>query len=490
MTKERDAWERLVTLRVLNPDSQFNPSRAQDGWYSATLKAELKRLDSPRPKQSQEALPQAPSALKTGPSTAERIQAAVEGLMAATLADDQNEIDAHYAELYRLSVSRDRAQERVLILWAEQHGYQLSHGTNQKGNRGRVIGKAKAGAGLRQQLPGFGLDRDLHLLVADGAGGKTTAAAELVTVYSARDCGFLDHEAPRNDPEDDPRTTALVIAPDGEGSAYSMWESYLEDAQAVERGAQVEIWAQDDDTGERAWNVTLQGLDRLATRLAKGDLCVVVIDTANAVLRGAGINTGVGPIDAYLRLLKQIVCRHCALWLLHHTTRAGTPDIKGIGGHPAFQEVPSVIHMIQARQQADGTQLRLWHVLKLRGSGYRRFAYELRGGRLCVTEGYVFENCVEQVLVALHKQILAKAGTTPGELTRATGRPAQSVYNALNTLRGAKAIRRKGTGYRLTPSGSAWLEALSLCSPLSPDAHVGKSDSQTPFMTKDLRNCA
>jgi hypothetical protein len=277
---------------------------------------------------------------------------------------------------------------------------------------------------------------------------------------SARDRGFLDHEAPRSDPKDDQRNTVLVIASDGEASAWPMWETYLQDVGAEERGARVEVWAQDDETGEQAWNVSLPNLDRLVERLEQGDLAMVVVDTANSVLRGAGVNTGVGPIEAYLRLLKQIVCKHCALVMTHHTNRAGTPDLKGIGGHPAFQEVPSVVHMIEARQQADGTMLRLWHVLKLRGSNYRRFAYEMREGQLRVTEGHLFENCAEQVLVALHTQLLLKAGTTPGELTRVTGRPVQSVYNALDRLRGDKLVRRRGNGYRLTASGEAVVESL------------------------------
>ena len=391
---------------------------------------------------------------------AERITEGVEALLRATLADDQSEIDASLSELYRLGVSRERSQERVLMLWAERNGYNLSTGGGSPTTGGRTFGKAKEGAGLRQQLPGFLLDRDLHLLVATAFGGKTTACAELATVMSARDRGFLDHEAPRTDDTTDTRNTVLVIASDGEASAYSMWESYLQDLSADERGANIEIWAQDDDTGEQAWNVSLRNLDRLVRRLEQGDLCMVVMDTANAILRGAGVHAGIGPIETYLRLLKQIVCRHCALLITHHTNRSGTPDLKGIGGHPAFQEVPSVIHMIEAKPQADGSLLRLWHVLKLRGSNYRKFAYELRNGSLVVTEGHLFENCDQQVLVALHKQLLIKAATAPGELIRVTKRPPQSVYNALERLRGAKLVRRYGNGYRLTPSGQAAVDAM------------------------------
>ena len=406
------------------------------------------------------------SAAKAGrdeePTMAKRINAAVESLLQATLMDDQGEIDASLGQLYRLGVSRERSQERVLMLWAERHGYNLSPGGGTPITGGRTFGKAKDGAGLRQQLPGFLLDRDLHLVVANASTGKTLAVAEMATVMSARDRGFLDHEAPRTDGADDTRNTVLVIASDGEASAYSMWEAYLQDLSADERGANIEIWAQDDETGEQAWNVSLRNLDRLVRRLDQGDVCLVAMDTANAILRGAGVNTGIGPIEAYLRLLKQIVCRHCPLVVTQHTNRSGTPDIKGIGGHPAFQEVPSVIHMIEAKRQADGTLLRIWHVLKLRGSNYRRFAYELRDGRLVVTEGHLFENCDQQVLLALHKQLLIKAGTTPGELIRATKRPSQSVYNALERLRGAKLVRRYGSGYRLTPSGQGAVDGMRI----------------------------
>lgn len=404
--------------------------------------------------------PVEPASADREPTTAERITDALGALLEATLNDDLNEIDAALCDLYKIGVSRERAQERVLYLWAERNGYQLSPGAGPSVTTGRVFGKAKESAGLRHQLPGFIIDKDLHLLVSTASGGKTLAAAELAVVMSARDRGFLDHEESRTDPPDDPRRTVLVIASDGEGSAYAMWEDYLQRVGAEERGAAPEIWAQDDETGERSWNVSLRNLDRLVRRLADGDVAMVIIDTANSVFRGAGINTGVGPVETYLRLLKQIVCRHCALLITHHTNRGASADMKGIGGHPAFQEVPAVIHMIEAKEQADGTKLRVWHVLKLRSTDYRRFAYTLQEGRLRVTDGHLYENCSQQVLVALHTQTLLKAGTAPGDLIAITKRPAQSVYNALNQLRSGKLVRQHGKGYRLTPSGQAVVDSL------------------------------
>ena len=45
MTSEKDAWERLITLQKLPPDSVFSPSRAKDGFYGAHLKVTLDQLD-------------------------------------------------------------------------------------------------------------------------------------------------------------------------------------------------------------------------------------------------------------------------------------------------------------------------------------------------------------------------------------------------------------------------------------------------------------
>ena len=45
MNNERDAWERLITLEVLSPDSQYSPTRAKEGWYSAMLREQLRAID-------------------------------------------------------------------------------------------------------------------------------------------------------------------------------------------------------------------------------------------------------------------------------------------------------------------------------------------------------------------------------------------------------------------------------------------------------------
>ena len=114
-------------------------------------------------------------------------QIALKSFSPAHLTNEASDIDAAFAELYKLGVSRDRAQERILMLWADQHDLDISTNVAVRNTvKGRVLGKSKEGKGLRQQLPGFGIDKDLHLLVSDAAAGKTTALCELVTVMTAQ----------------------------------------------------------------------------------------------------------------------------------------------------------------------------------------------------------------------------------------------------------------------------------------------------------------
>ena len=142
--------------------------------------------------------------------------------------------------------------------------------------------------------------------------------------------------------------------------------------------------------------------------------------------------------------------------------------MKGIGGHPAFQEVPSVVHFIEVKDNADGQRIRIWHCLKLRGSNYRHFSYTLEGGELKVSDGHFFQNCREQLLITLDRQITAGGFPSPGDLIRLTGRPQQSVYNALNELKSNRLIRTRGRGYKLTATGQQLVDSLRVESDQQP----------------------
>ena len=83
---------------------------------------------------------------------ADRIDEKVQALLSATLAGDLSAIDANSAELYRLGVSRDRAEERVLHQWAEANGYRLNGTATNTHQQGRVMDKRRAkGYGNRSQ---------------------------------------------------------------------------------------------------------------------------------------------------------------------------------------------------------------------------------------------------------------------------------------------------------------------------------------------------
>jgi hypothetical protein len=117
-------------------------------------------------------------------------------------------------------------------------------------------------------------------------------------------------------------------------------------------------------------------------------------------------------------------------------------------------------------------------VLKLRGAGYRRFSYELNNCELKVTEGHFYENCREQLLVLLHKQLLIGGITSPAELIKLSRRPKQSVYQALYELRGLKHVRAYGHGYRLTTAGEQAVQALQVAA--QSEVPAGNKCNPTP----------
>lgn len=388
----------------------------------------------------------------------EKIAEGLKALLNATIDGNSAEIDAGYCYLYSLKVSRDTIEKRVLERWADLRGYNISSEAGSRPVKGRIYGKDKGSGGIRPLLPGFLLDNELHVICSDAGAGKTLACAELATVMACRDKGFLDHDSPRNDSLTDPRKKVLVIASDGEGTAFDMWEQYLHQVGAEERGViaseAIEFWAQNDSTGEQAWNVSLPNLDRLAERVKKGDICLVIIDTANAVIRGAGLDAGVGPIEHVLRLLKQIVCKFCPLVLTHHTNRQSGKNVKAVGGHSAFNEVPAVIHLITRLSDQSGNLQNEWNVAKLRGSQSRQFTYSLSDDGFEVTSGDVIVNCTDCILKLIGRQREAGLETDRRTLSTKSEYSLSSVDAALSELKRMKLIRKKGQGtWCLTPSG-------------------------------------
>ncbi len=375
-------------------------------------------------------------------------------LLDATLAADHSRVDVLRARIYRQGVSRERIEEELLRRWAEARGIDLS--SKAPPARSRIIGKADPGAGIRQLLPGFVLDRDLHLLVADAGAGKTLLTLELATILSLGTAGFMDHESPRKGGGN--RRTILYIATDGGPSAYNQISDYCDELQVADRGAEIEVWAEAEDGSESPWSLTLRNLDRLAARVAEGDVLAVFMDTANAIFQQAGLNPYRGPVDQYLRLLKAIVCRHAVLWINTHSNRSGE-GLKAVGGHPAWQEVPSVIHRIEPPKKKDPDAAYRWIVEKFRGESPREFSYQWRSGEFRLVEGHYHENVDDQLLALIQQRAMAGLPTRPAALIEATHKSGQSIYSSLKRLRQERLIRSQGHRYVVTPAGERHLSA-------------------------------
>jgi hypothetical protein len=387
-------------------------------------------------------------------ATAKAIAALLEKLLEATLAEDQALVDALRSRAWGYQLTRDALDERLLGLWGQKKG--LLTGAKAPA-RSRTIGKADPGPGLQQLQPGFALKNDLHNLAADGGAGKTFMTLEFATCLSIGS-GFMDQQ----EGSGQKKGKVLFIASDGGASAWAMVNDYCDALQTVERGADIEVWAEDPEAGEAAWNVSLPNLERLAQRMDKGDLVAVIIDTANACFQGAGISPYVGPVDQYLRLLKAIVCPSAALWINCHTTRSGQ-GMKAIAGHPAWQEVPSVVHRIERLKKEEGeSPVYKWTVEKFRGESPRSFNYHRVDGEFQLVGGSHFQENIGDLLLKTihHHQQTPGLLTKPSALAEATKRSSSTIWTALTRLRQQRLVRSQGTGNRITELGLARLADL------------------------------
>jgi TusA-related sulfurtransferase len=387
-------------------------------------------------------------------ATAKAITALLEKLLEATLAEDQPLVDALRGRAWGYQLTREVLQERLLACWAKKRG--LLDGAKAPA-RSRIIGEADPGPGLQQLQPGFALKNDLHALAADAGVGKTFTTLELATCISIG-AGFMDQQEGRAGKE---KAKVLYVASDGGASAWAMVNDYCDALQTAERGALIEVWAEDPEAGEAAWNVSLPNLERLAKRMEKGDLAMVVIDTANACFQSAGVSPYTGPVDQYLRLLKAIVCPSAALWINCHTTRSGQ-GMKAVGGHPAWQEVPSAVHRIEKLKKEEGeAPVYKWTVEKFRGESPRSFNYHRVDGEFQLVGGSHFQENISDLLLRTIQELHeAKKPTKPSALAEATKRSSSTVWMALTRLRQRRLIRSQGTGNRLTDLGLARLAEL------------------------------
>jgi hypothetical protein len=378
----------------------------------------------------------------------------VDELVEAQVKGNEVRVAALISQTWRLGIPSTTTETLVLKRWASSRGIELEESALQE-TEGRTIGGNVSLEAQQQRLPGFLLEHGLHLMVADAGVGKSTMALAMALRLSTGG-SFLDQQEGVSS-----TGKVLYIGTDGGSTAFSMLSDYATDMAEPSRWGGVEFWC--EEPGKRKpWVLTLPNLERLANELAKGEITAVFIDTINAVFQGAGISPYTGPVDQYLRLLKAIVCPYGPLVMLGHTNRSGS-GIKGIGGSPAFQEVPDALHLLERKKEpeADGTLVFRWTVQKLRGEPFRQFSYAKRDdGFQLVDDSHFFTACGDKLLVAIDQRRLLQQTASVKDLIVTTKEAPSSVRAALTRLRQRGLVEKKGTGFLLTDKGKAKLATL------------------------------
>jgi hypothetical protein len=379
----------------------------------------------------------------------------VSQIVDADVAGDAIRKAALMSQTWRLGVPSVVTEGLVLEQWAQNKGIGTALATEPV--EGRTIGSG-ATQGIKTLLPGFITDNSLGLLIGDGGVGKSCMALAMAYSIIHGSKGFLDHEEPSL-----PTQKILYIGTDGGAGAYDMLSTYaLGIAEKEQWQDDVMFWC--EEAGKRKpWTLTLYNLELLHKELAKGEIRMVVIDTINSVFQGANISPYLGPVDSYLRLLKAIVCPYGPLLMLGHTNRSGS-GIKAIGGHPAFQEVPDVLHSIEKQKQLadDGTQVYKWKVHKLRGESSREFSYSRVDGELKVVDGsHFFTNCGDKVLAAIEGIRALGGHPMPKDVVQYTKEASSSVRTALLRLKSKGFIEKRGACFHLTDLGKQRLKQIN-----------------------------
>lgn len=442
-----DLWPDLPKGGSIDDLTKEELAEAKNKLEKAAALAETRKATKPIKKEK------AVASIDGDQETAKAIAALLEKLLDATLAEDQPLVDALKSRAWGYQLTRELLEERLLALWGQKKG--LLAGAKAPA-KSRIIGIDDPGAGLQQLQPGFMVANDLHGFFANAGEGKTLTSLELATCLSINK-GFMDQQEGRSGQ----KGKVLYICSDGGATAWPMLNTYCDQLRSFERGAEIVVWAENSDAGEASWNVSLPNLERLFKEMEKGYVAVF-IDTANAAFQAAGVSPYTGPVDKYLRLLKAIVCPTAALWINGHTTRSGK-GMKSVGGHPAWQEVPSVIHRIEKIKKGEAEpDTYKWTVEKFRGESPRSFNYQRVDGEFVLVDGSHFQESINDLLLQTIQKHEGTIGlqTRPSALALATKKSIGSVYTALSRLRQQRLIKSHGTGNKLTEQGLAHLHGL------------------------------
>ncbi len=178
----------------------------------------------------------------------------------------------------------------------------------------------------------------------------------------------------------------LYIATDGGEEAKTILESYcvkagIDVARHKREGTWL-IYAADRKRKQLSWAFCVRDLERLIRSLeAHKDtdkpIRLIVIDTLISVLEAGGINPGIGPVGACIRLMHEIASRYGAtvMWL-HHTTKDGALA----AGHGDITRVTNSNHYLELHEtltDKNGRPVAVLSTDKHRGREKRKVHYVL-----------------------------------------------------------------------------------------------------------------
>ena len=358
MSAERDAWERLVTLNVLPQDSLFNPSRARDGWYTATLKTELKRLDQ----EPQKATPQ--QNLRRKPSTAQLLKA----------------LDQEAGRLL-LPSSEVAPADRVIHLReiAREMGLSLRDGDLAK----RIWNARRRAAGAIEMItPGNAVDApeavwlwegmlmaaDSNLLVSLPKVGKTTLLLAAIATWHFGSPDYLGQRFHGTCPPvvivgtDMPRSRWMPLL-----GRFGLAEQLSERKwQLVPDGPIQGLFTQNE-----ALYLDSAGLSRIAEVVAKNPGCLLLADSYSKLIGPLGLEERDASFAGPLGDLQEVIAPHgVTLALIHHAghSRKGEGAVAASRGNTALPAaVSQVISMVWFNRQHNSPDRRV--ILETEGRG-------------------------------------------------------------------------------------------------------------------------
>jgi hypothetical protein len=345
MSAERDCWERLITLKVLTPDSFYSPDRAKQGWYSATLKTALKELDQAEPLTQPESRRRQSSTTQLG---ADR---------------------AAIRELQELAVQLLREKvgfvERTMLLraTAQERGLQMRDGevmamlaAARKALRGSCDGITPA---MELEIPdALWAWEDvirlgaLNIVVALQKVGKTSLLLQMLRLWSAGAESFLGSALIGHCPP-------VVIV--GTDMALSDWRPMLAAAGLMERTPSgrwrllepiVKLYSRED-----ALHLDEQGLERLARDCEANPGALLLVDSFAAVSSSLGIDEFKPAAAEPIHGLCEVVERHAVTTvLIHHSSksRAGERASNAARGSNAITAAAS--QLVSLRWHSDSEE--------------------------------------------------------------------------------------------------------------------------------------